>query len=209
MLGFQSKFFISFFTAACHLLPSTDTTVCSTDPSSPPCQLKEQRVQEWVCTESFEVLKNKRDTDIYEEQPWKAEVCVDLGLRSVLTWHLPLLRFLTKFTHRVWSWQGWASSVIHYPSSHVVHLFANSHDRMQKASDGKGSFKCNDKRSHAFWTLLVGTYGVNNRWHPENDTEPAHFCFRRSFKMTAVAQHWEAYAVMYVMPLPFSVPYKE
>lgn len=87
--------------------------------------------------------------------------------------------------------------------------FANSHDWTQKASDVNGSFKRSDKRSHALWTLLVGTYGVNNRWHPVNDPEPAHFCFRRSFKMTAVAQHCEAYAVMYVMPILFSVPHKE
>ena len=171
--------------------------------------MKEERVQRMSMHRAIWSTENKRDTEIYEEQSWKAEVSVDPELRSMLTWHLPLLRFLRKFTYRVWSWQGWASSVIHCPFSHVVYPFANSHDWTQKASDSNGSFKCNDKRSHVFWTLLVGTYGVNNRWHPLNDTEPAHFCFRRSFKVTAVAQHWKAYAVMYIMPLPFSVPHKE
>lgn len=71
----------------------------------------------------------------------------------------------------------------------MVYPSANSDDQTQKASDDNGSFKCNSKKSHVFWTLVVGPYGVNNRWDPVNDTEPAHFCFRRSFKMTAVAQH--------------------
>lgn len=101
-----------------------------------------------------------------------------LRIKVVLTWHLLLLRFLTKFTYRVWLRQGWASSVIHCPAFHVVYPSANSHDRTQKASDGNGSFKCNDKRNHAFWSLPVGSYGVNNRWYPVNDTEPAHFCFK-------------------------------
>lgn len=153
--------------------------------------------------------ENKRDTEIYEEQSWKTELSVDLGLRPLLTWDLPLLRRLIKI-----HLQGLIMTEVrilkHFLSLLPCGLsFASSHDWTQKASDVHGSFKCNDRRSQTFWTLLAGTYGVNNRWHPVNDPGPAHFCFRRSFKMTAVAQHWEAYAVMYVKPILFSVPHKE
>lgn len=50
--------------------------------------------------------------------------------------------------------------------------------------------------SHVFWTLLVGTYGVNNRRYPVNDIRASSFLFQKIIQMTAVAQHLKAYAVM-------------
>lgn len=167
MSGFQSKFSSRFFAGL--FVTQFQARILQFDQQIhllPAASWKMKGFKERACRKPFEV-SNIKERQIDEEQLWKAKVCVDKGLSLMFTEILHKIHLegliMTEVSITPFPLPTWFSFLpIHMTRFQMVMAVSNA------------------RLSHVAWTLIFGTYSVNNRWYPASDTEPGHFCLDHS-----------------------------